>query len=434
MKESLRRPILFVVIVITGSILILFDIPLIFMFPIILIVGFLILIILGAITVTDIKTGLKKLKPSNLKNIGIIKKLKGMKFSKKSSSVAKDKTQPQKAGEKQPAKGKGTKKGIGLHISSFLSSIKSLGSVLKARGKSGKKVDDINKQLDRTVREKVEKSSALDNAGNVGNNSSQFPSGGAGTTAIGTTKEQDPFLSLSEDEFDSGLLDSLDELESPQSTPGIADSSSSSFPDASSLEINESDIPLPSLDLDGEAGNILRDNAEGLEEFSGLEGGDAIDSDFGDLDNLSLDDVELDDVELDDDADEKTSQSSAIPDGPAPINDVAPPEPGKDKVKTDWIKSDAPDNASQSEEQISTQSEMAAFSSGAGGTDADLLSSLASEVKQVKKEKNLALLRDLADFKAPGEEIESELTDVYTRMNAIKETQKKKTSPAEGIK
>ena len=429
MKESLRRPILFVVIVITGSILILFDIPLIFMFPIILIVGFLILIILGAITVTDIKTALKNLKLSNLKNIGIIKKLNGMKFLKKSTSVAKDKTQPPKAGEKQLVKGTGKKKGIGLHISSFVSSIKSLGSVLKARGKSGKKVDDINKQLDRTVREKVEKSSALDNAGNVGGTSVPLPSSGAGTTAIGTTKEQDPFLSLSEDEFDSGLLDSLDELESPQSTPGIADGSPSSFPDASSLEINESDIPLPSLDIDGEAGNILRDNAEGLEEFSGLEGGDAIDSDFGDLDNLSLDDVELDE-----DADDNPPQSSATPAEPAPIIDVAPDKSDKGEVKTDWIKSDAPNQAGQSEEQISTQSEMAAFSSGGGGTDADLLSSLASEVKHVKKERNLALLRDLADFKAPGEEIESELTDVYTRMNAIKETQKKKTSPAEGIK
>lgn len=428
MKESLRRPILFAVIVITGSILILFDIPLTVMFPIILIVGFIILIILGAITLTEIKSALNKLKPANLKNIGIIKKLKGMKFSKKSTPVPEDKTPPQKAVEKQPVKGTDKKKGIGLHIRSFVSSIKSLGSVLKARGKSGKKVDDINKQLDRTVREKVEKSSALDTAGNIGNNSVQLPSSGAGTTAIGTTQDQDPFLSLSEDEFDSGLLDSLDGLESPQSMPGISDSPSSSFPNASSLEINEPDIPLPSLDLDGEAGNILRDNAEGLEEFSGLEGGDAIDSDFGDLDNLSLDDVELDD-----DTEEKTPQSPATPAGPAPINDVAPAEPVKEQVKTDWIKSDAPD-PSQSEEQISTQSEMAAFSSGAAGTDADLLSSLASEVKQVKKEKNLALLRDLADFKAPGEEIESELTDVFTRMNSIKETQKKKTSSAEGIK
>ncbi len=428
MKESLRRPILFVVIVITGSILILFDIPLIFMFPIILIVGFLILIILGAITISDIKTALNKLKPANLKNIGIIKKLKGMKFSKKSTPVPKDKTPQKKAGEKQSEKGTDKKKGIGLHIRSFVSSIKSLGSVLKARGKSGKKVDDINKQLDRTVREKVEKSSALDDAGNIGNNTALLPSAGAGTTAIGTAKDQDPFLSLSEDEFDSGLLDSLDGLESPQSMPGISDGSPSSFPSASSLEINEPDIPLPSLDLDGEAGNILRDNAEGLEEFSGLEGADAIDSDFGDLDNLSLDDVELDE-----DSEEKTPQKSATPAEPAPIIDAVPAEPAKGQVKTDWIKSDAPD-PSQTEEQISTQSDMASFSSGGGGVDADLLSSLASEVKQVKKEKNLALLRDLADFKAPGEEIEIELNEVFTRMNAIKETQKKKTSPAEGIK
>ncbi|MDO8873396.1 MAG: hypothetical protein Q7V05_11810 [Methanoregula sp.] len=410
MKESLRRPILFAVIVITGSILILFDIPLIFMFPIILIVGFFILIILGAITFTEIKAALNNLKPANLK--------------KKFTRVQKDKTQTGKTGEKQPVKGPGKKRGIGQHLTSFVSSIKSLGTLLKARNKSGKNVDEINKRLDRTVREKVEKSSALDNAGNVGNNSVILPSGGAGTTAIGTTKEQDPFLSLSEDEFDAGLLDSLDGLESPQSTPGIADGSLNPLPDTTTFDINEPDIPLPSLDLDGEAGNILRDNAEGLEEFSGLEGGDAIDSDFGDLENLSLDDVDLDE-----DAEEKTPQSSATLAAAAPIIDVAPAEPGKDQVKTDWIKSDAPKDAGQSEEQISTQSEMAAFSSGGGGADADLLSSLASEVKHIKKEKNLALLRELKDFKAPATEIESELTEVYTRINAIKDTQKKETPP-----
>ena len=414
MKESFRRPILFAVIVITGSILILFDIPLIFMFPIILIVGIIILIILGAITLTEIKTALNNLKPENLK--------------KKFKRVPKDKTQPKKAVEKQPVKVPGKKGGIGQHLTSFVSSIKSLGTLLKARKKSGKNVDDINKRLDKTILEKVEKSSALDNAGNVGSNSGHLSSGGAGTTAIGTTKDQDPFLSLSEDEFDSGLLDSLDGLESPQSTSGITDGPFAPLPDTSSLDINEPDIPLPSLDLDGEAGNILRDNAEGLEEFSGLEGGDAIDSDFEDLDNLSLDDVELDD-----DSEEKTPQSSAPPAEPAPIIDVAPAKPVKEEVKTDWIVSDAPKDASQSEDQISTQSEMAAFAGG-GGTDADLLSSLASEVKFVKKEKNISLLRDLKDFKAPADEIESELTDMYKRMSAIKETQKKETPPAEGIK
>jgi hypothetical protein len=415
MKESLRRPILFAVIVITGSILILFDIPLIVMLPIILIVGILILIILGAITITDIKTALKNFKPANLK--------------KKVTPVQKDKTQPGKVGDKQPVKGPGKKRGIGQHLTSFVSSIKSLGSVLKARGKSEKKVGDINKQLDKTVREKVERGSALESAGNAGDNSIQFPSGGAGTTAVDTTNDQDPFLSLSDDEFDAGLLDSLDELESPLSTPGITDDSPNSFPDTSSLEINEPDIPLPSLDLDGEAGDILKDNAEGLEEFSGLEDGDAIDSDFADLENLSLDDVDIDD-----DTEEITPQSSETPAAPAPIIDVAPAEPRKNEVKTDWIKSDAPKDAGLFDEQISTQSDMAAFSSGGGDADADILSSLASEVKQVKKEKNLALLRELKDFKASATEIESELTEVYTKLNDIKETQKKISSPTEEIK
>ncbi len=429
MKENLRRPILFAVIVITGSILILFDIPLTLMLPIILIVGFLILIILGAITIPEIKTKLKNLKPANLKNIGIFKKFSGIKIYKKTTAGQKDNTQPVKVETKQPVKGTSKKSSISLHLTSFVSSIKSLGSVLKARGKTGKKVDDINKQLDRTVREKVEKSPTLDNAGNVGKSSVQLPSGGAGTTAAGPKKDQDPFLSLSEDEFDSGLLDSLDELESPVSMPGIDDGSPNSFPDTSSLDINEPDIPLPSLDLDGEAGNILRDNAEGLEEFSGLEGGEDIDSDFADLENLSLDDVDLED-----DMGEVPQPSSAPPAEPTPIINVAPAEPGKDQVKTDWINSDAPKDASQSEDQISTQSDMAAFSGGAGASDADLLSSLASEVKSVKKEKNLALLRELKDFKAPATDIESELTDVYTRMNAIKDTQKKKSSPTGGIK
>ena len=50
MKESLRRVILFTVIVITGSVMILFDVPLILMIPLILAVGFVILLLLGAIT------------------------------------------------------------------------------------------------------------------------------------------------------------------------------------------------------------------------------------------------------------------------------------------------------------------------------------------------------------------------------------------------
>lgn len=423
MKESLRRPVLFAVIVITGSVLILFDIPLILMIPILLVVGFLILLIVGAVTAAEIKTALESLKPANLKKIGFIKKLDEMKFFEKSASIPKDKGQPVKSAGKQPAKGSEPKSGIGLHLTSFVSSIKSLGTLIRERNKRGKKIEEINKQLDRTVTEKVEKRSALESAGNVTDTSVPLPARGAGTSSQGTSKDQDPFLSLSDDEFDAGLLDSLDDMDSPISmAAGAGDSPS--LQDSTSLEINEPDIPLPSLDLDGEAGNILRDNAQGLEEFSGLDGGDTIDSDFGDLDSLSLDDVELED-------DDGNPAAPQAPAAPAPIQDVAPPEPAKDQVQTGWIKSDAPKNAGF-EDQISTQSDMASFSAGTMGSDADMLSSLASDVKHVKVEKNLSLLRELTDFKAPAAEIESELNDMYTRMDSIKKTQKKETSPPEG--
>ena len=432
MKDSLRRPILFAVIVITGSVLILFDIPLIIMIPVVLVVGFVILIILGAITIAEIKNSLKSLKPSNLKKIGIIKKLDEMKFFEKPTPAQKGKIlpvkvevkQPEKPEVKQPVKSPAAKGGIGLHLTAFVSSLKSLGTILKARSKSGKKVEEINKQLDKTVVEKVERSSALASAGNVGGNAVPLPSRGAGTTATGTTPDQDPFLSLSDDEFDAGLLDSLNDLDSPTSAPGITERTPAPLPDTSSLEINDPEIPLPSLDIDGEAGDILRDNAQGLEEFSGLDGSDAIDDDFGDLDSLSLDDVDIDE-----DAEEKPLSSSTLPAEPAPISDGAQPASAKEGVKTAWVKSDAPKNAGQSEDQISTQSDMAAFSGGNTGGDADLLSSLAADVKHVTKEKDLSLLRELKDFKAPAKEIENELDDMYARMNAIQKNEKNKHLP-----
>ena len=67
MKESLRRVILFTVIVSTGSVMILFDVPLILMIPLILAVGFVILLLLGAITVADFKSVFQRKKIKNPK-------------------------------------------------------------------------------------------------------------------------------------------------------------------------------------------------------------------------------------------------------------------------------------------------------------------------------------------------------------------------------
>jgi hypothetical protein len=194
--------------------------------------------------------------------------------------------------------------------------------------------------------------------------------------------------------------------------------------------MTEPDIPLPSLDMGSEAENILKaSGGESLEEFKGLEGGESIDQDFGDLDNLSLDDVDLY-VDMDDESPAASGVSSVKPGAGSSTS-----SPQTDtKVKTDWVASDAPQGASVAENEISTQAEMASFAGGATGTDEDLLSSLASDVKHVAKEQNISLLRDLKDFKAPAATIENELKEMYETLKSVSDPRKKVISPGKGKK
>ena len=324
----------------------------------------------------------------------------------------------EKAAEKKP--------GIGSHLGLFISSLGSLGTVLRERSKRGKKVEDINRLLDKTVSEKVN-SSALARAGNVGGSTPQPDTGGAGTGAVGPLAEQDPFLSLSGDEFDPGLLDGLDEGETEGPSTSVASENSENL--APDEMANESGIPTPSLDISSEADEILKGNSPGPGEFSGLEGGDSIDQDFGDLGDL--DDLNLDDVTLEDESgDENGKTSPDTAETPKEKISSMPSGPAVKEIKTDWIKSDAPAGG---EDQVSTQADMAAFASSSGADD-DLLSSIASDVKHTKKEKDVSLLRELKDFRAPAEEIETELIEVSERIHAIPRTDKKALPPTKGIK
>ena len=416
MKESLRRVILFTVIVITGSILILFDVPLIILIPLILSVGFLVLVLLGAITPSDIKSVFKRPKFENLKKIAVMRRLDEMKFFEKKPVLPDKKTSSPKKKE-GPGLSNAKKSGAVSPLRSFLSSLGSLRTVLKERRKQRKKVEHINEMLDKTVSEKV-KGPALAGAGTSVVSGTSLPgSSGGGGRPGEQAKEQDPFISLSGDEFDVSLLDGLDDAES--ALPAL-----SSGQGLSPLEvnepgpaINEPDIAIPSLDISLSADDILKDNAGGLEEFSGLEGGESIDQDFKDLDNLDLDDVDLD-VDLEgepprDSGSVPSPESENSPPSPAGNQAVSPATPSTNTVKTDWIPSDAPRGAGSAENEISTQADMASFSKGASTGDEDLLSSLASDVKHVTKERNLSLIRDLRDFKASASEIENELRETH---------------------
>jgi hypothetical protein len=422
MKESLRKPLLFGVIVVVGSVLVLFDIPLVLLLPLLLVVGFGTLLALGSITVAEIRDRI-----SGLGKTGVLKRLNEMKFFEKTPAGAKKPATPvpaKKEVKKEAKKENEARPGLVAHISTFFSSIGSLGSVLRQKTRQGKKVEDINTLLDKTVSEKV---SAPPLAGTLPGT----PAGSGGATLNKAQDTDDPFMSLSSDEFDEGLLEGLGEddgLMASPSAPGEEPAfNPADFPD---LEAAGPDLPQPTPDTSSAAGNILKNASEGdgggLEEFSGLDGGDLPDTDFGDLDNLSLDDV---DADLDNAPDAAPSAPAAAPNAPA----AAPPAADSNAVKTAWIPSDAPKDANVAEDDVSTQADMAAFAGGSGGDD-DMLSSLAADVKHVKKEQDLSLLRELKDFRAPANEIEKELGGMYERMNLAQQTKKKDPAAPKGTK
>lgn len=429
MNAKLKKPVLFAVIVIIGSILVLSDIPLILLLPIILIVVFVALLALGSLTIAEVRGALRF---EAMRKIGILKRLDEMKFFEKGTAETKKALLPPVKKEiKKEEKGE-TKPGIFSHISTLISSVGSLGSVLKQRSAGGKKVDDINKLLDKTVSEKVSAPPPAERKPAAA--AGPAPGGGGGMPK--TPGGEDPFISLSGDEFDEGLLEGLgDDLAmTPAAVPEMKPPSAGSGPAAAAPG---PDLPPPTLEISAAAGDILREAGEGggLEEFSGLEAGDLSDTDFGDLDNLNLDEAGLD-AELGEGPDMTAAAPAPVPDAPDAPPAAAPPaaptaaESGA--VKTAWIPSDAPKDA-VAEDEISTQADMAAFASGPGG-DEDLLSSIASDVKRATKEQDLSLLRELKDFRAPASEIQQELGGMYERMNQAQPARKKKPPAPEGKK
>lgn len=430
MKESVRRIVMLCIILTFGLILIFFDVTLIQLLFMMIVLVIVLPFLIGIATVDEVRAKL-----SGMKKGGILKRLDDMKFFEK-SAPAKGQKPPAKApAASQPAKAEAKKApektgGFGSRIKSAFSSFGSLGSVLKEKSKRGRKVEDINKMLDKTVSEKVPvpSAAAATTTPAMASGSVSLPSpGGAG--GLPADADDDSLLSLSSDEFDAGLLEGLDDDSPPQMPDEITPEGPTS---GSAADLPAPELSLPSPDETGAAS----DAASSLDEFSGLDGSGGLDAEFGDLDSLSLDGIDADE-ELGGEAPAAAATGEETPSsgaggGPAP---TGTPPAGPEPVKTAWIASDAPAGADMlTEDQIGVQSDMASFASGAGGTDEDLLSSIASDVKTVKKEKDLSLLRELKDFKAPASQIEDELKGMFDQITtAPAKKDKDKTAP-DGIK
>jgi len=430
-KENVRRIVMFCTILTLGLILIFFDVTFVQLLVMILAIAFVLPFILGLVTIAEVRSEISNFKEKRLKKIGFLKKLDDIKFFERKPGKIPPKVPVKEAGKplapvsaKEPAQK--TARGkipFGTQIQSLITSLKSFGSAIKIRGKPDRKVSEINSMLDSTVSQKVEKNPP---PGPATTGTLPAPAaGGAGPGGSGASKDEDPFLSLSGDEFDAGLLDGLDELDTTVPAPEVpAGPSGTGLP--------EPELSTPALDIEAAAGDILKESGSpegGLEEFGSLEGTGVSDSEFGDLDNLSLDDVDLE-AELDEDAEGSPAAPAETPEAPAASTEAATaPAESSSAVKTTWIPSDAPKDADLTQDQLGIQSDMASFASASGGTDEDLLSSIASDVKHKTKERDLSLLRELKDFKAPADEIEKELTDMYKKLSAAQKPKEEPQNP-----
>jgi len=416
MKENIRRLVLFAVIVGTGSVLIFVNIPLIYMLPLIVVVGFILLILLGSITVAEMKNACSKLTLKNLRQRPFLKKLNSIKLFKK-KTAAKGDTGEKKTEKIVTVKTTGKTSGIRYHLSLLASSVTSFGKILTERKKPAKKPEEINKLLDHTIKEKVSKGSALDSAAKITESSGGQGTGGA--LPAGNSDEADPFLSLSDEEIGNGFLDAL---EDPETLPDHEEDTSS-LPDVGpGLSIPDMDIPALPTEAADEVGAILEANPDnGSDEFVSLEGGEAIDETLGDLDNINLEDIDLGD-----------DTGTQKPEPPAPKPPAAGPAAGAgDLIPATPITPLAEPDMSEAADQT----DMSSFASGtAHGTDEDMLSSLASDIKQVKKEEDISLLRELKDFRAPATDIEKDLKDMSEHLNALGKGDKNKVPSPQGEK
>jgi len=420
MKDSFRRPVLFLVIVGLGSVLILVNIPLIYMLLLIVAVGFGLLVAFGTITAAEIKSIFAKVNPAHLR-AGSGKSSGAMPAAGIKTPVAKEIKQkpPENTLQKKSGEPSG---GIQGHLSLLAASFGSLGKILSESRKPKKKADDIDKLLDHTIAEKIPRRSALESAAAVSTSDGARTSEGSGSPAA-SGKEVDPFLTLSGEELDTGLLDGLDEgdLSVPALPPEEPETPAA--PDAG-LSMPDLDMP-PLPDGDNDAANAILaahasdDEGEGL---SGLDGtGDALGGDLGELDDINLDEVELGEVGA---AEELSSDT--------PASAETGPAPGAGSFVL--TASAAPIAGPGGNEE---QGDISSFAAGSAtmGSDEDMLSSLATDIKIVKKEKDVSLLRELKDFKAPATDIETELSGIADQLNAAaNKGAKKRNSQAPGIK
>jgi hypothetical protein len=387
MKDSTRRVALFIIIVGAGSVLVLFDIPVVLLLAGVIFLVILILILSGTVKLPSFKRS--KLKKEE--------KAKKVPAEKKSPAVPK-KEKKQKIPGKERHLLKDTGDSIKKAFRAFSVDFKKVRRSRKEKDLHAKKIDDL---LDKSIQ-------------------------GAEITSLADVMPEvvpapkitvpNPFSDLATDTLDTDLLDSINpddefpemegidlDIEMPGETPGDKSNQGMQTEEMATLDISlgESEMPIEiDEEEDDEVAEILNAHKDEISMGDDSSLGGLPDS----LDDIG--DIDLGSIDL---GDESESGIPAGPSGSIPSKTGSPPAAAQ-----------APSAASIPSTSMSmsgggstrtSEGDMFAFGTGQHQDD-DLMASLKTEAKGTKKRENLSLLRDLKDTRVPASDLEKELEGI----------------------
>lgn len=391
MKDSTRRMAIFLVIVVFGSVMVLFEnIPVFYLLIGAVVLGILVLLLTGTVKMPSLKRkkspGAVKTEPNKPAD------------EKQKRNEAKLKEKEAKKKEKEARKKvPGKKGGTGTFFSSLKGAFSVLGRDLKRMGQSKTEKEQKKKKLDSMLdlsvagAEVASLDAIIPDSAPVEKKKTSDP-----FSALVSSEELNPDLLTDitpEDEF--GVLDDI-------SLPGEDDSGidPTSSEDISSMDIGLSGDEIPvALDETNDADEV-KEILEAHKDEIGLDEGD---QDMGGIpgDGLEgLEDIDLDGVELGDGAEEpkgKGAATGARPSAPAPPASPSAQAPAA-------VKAASVSTATEGQEMLS-------FGTGKREDD-DLMASLKAEAKGVKKSENASLLRDLKDVHVHASDLEKDLQDL----------------------
>ena len=385
MKESTRRAVIFAVIVVGGSVMIVFDLPTFYLVLGIVILGLLLLFLTGAIKIPVVKLARKPRAE---------KPLPAKDAPKKASKVR----------EKKPKKEKVKTPKAGDSGGSFTRAFSMLKLDIMKLFRSSKEKTTQTKKIDEMLEKSIkgEEVTSLENI----------------VPELAPPQKKgisDPFSELVKDPLNPDLINDLplDEDISLLNEMDLSDDFSGEIKDESQdqLDISHLDIELSGNESsiaideeeDDEVADILAAHQDLLDENEDAE----VDPFSSGLDGLG--DIDLGEIDLDQGGDEKGTSPAGVerPSSGAstpPITTVAASSLSPTPMPV--VSGGAPGGRSDSNEY-----DMVSFGTGRREDD-DLMASLKSDAKGIKKQNNLSLLRDLKDVRVPASDLEKELEGI----------------------